>query len=373
MCDGRSTLVEVTHHRVAAPTREEFDDICVTSTYEQGHRTSSAETTGTDVRRRDARNVLEDTCVPAQGVGYLFWLDRYAHVVAIVVRRELDGAIKGSVSAAKLTAMEHELPDDGGDRATVGVTTPGVGYRLAFVAIFLCCEHKMHRGSGADLGVGREGIVQAPAAEEEDDIIQGKGFDWVLTSILARAEAVVEGHTQHIGDGLALRGRVLVVRVFQHLDDQGDRNGIDAFRGRVFLLVSTELGGETEVDVTDVIVTGVFGPHPRDLLADRTNRVRNRANCHGFATGREASITVADAKDLEEGDGVFNAVKAGIEGVRHTEIMPDAPMGVLASSVGCVNAKSHLFLQSAEIKFEFVDCRSWHKRHVVSWGKWELK
>ena len=153
--------MEVPHHCVAAPSCEEFDDICVTSTDEQGHRTSSAEATGTNVGRRDARNVLEDTCVSAQGVRYLFRLDRHAHAVAIVVHSELDGAIKGSASAAKFMPMKHELPDNSGDRATVGVTTPDVGDRLTFVAIllFLCCEHKMHCSRGEDLGVGSEFVV----------------------------------------------------------------------------------------------------------------------------------------------------------------------------------------------------------------------
>ena len=81
----KGLLVQVAHHSATVPSGQEFNNIGVATAYQQSHGATGAKAPGADGHGCYARDVLEETCVPAEDAGDLVSFDRDAHVMGVVI------------------------------------------------------------------------------------------------------------------------------------------------------------------------------------------------------------------------------------------------------------------------------------------------
>ena len=65
-------------------------------------------------------------------------------------------------------------------------------------------------------------------------------------------------------------------------------------------------------------------------------------------------------KDLEIRDWILDTGKEGVDGLRHTKVMPEGPLSILFSGIYWSNAGLHLLVDSAEVSAEHIGCCSGH-------------
>jgi len=317
----------------------------------------------------DTGDMLEDSCMPSESIRDLGGFHRDSHVSVIIIRGEFHSTIIWEVAALELATVQKELPHDAGDGATEIIATPGVCNLFAFVPIFLRREDKVNGCCCLQLRFRCSGVVQASVSKEEANIAKRKRLIvGDCAGVFAWAETEEVCQANHVCNRLTLFGRAFVVGKRECLCDNPQWAWLYSVWGRILLAVSTELGGESEVELACNRETGIRGPHPGKRLPDRPYGVRHCSSCNGVAAGGQSAVSVADAKDLEEGHWIFDPVEQRIDSMFGAEIHPDGPISILPGGIRRVNSTSHRELQSAEVKFESVCKFSRHMRHGLSCG-----
>jgi hypothetical protein len=130
---------------------------------------------------------------------------------------------------------------------------------------------------------------------------------------------------------------------------------------------------DPEVNGAEGIFTDVQGPQLGERLSHCTYGVFHCSRLDDFLHGSLSSISIPLCKDLDDGDGVITVLEEWIDGVRHAELFPMAPMRIRRSGTFSSDSKTGLFLDKANISAESVSFHRWYICQDMVYGKEESK
>jgi hypothetical protein len=117
----------------------------------------------------------------------------------------------------------------------------------------------------------------------------------------------------------------------EDVEDDRDRDGLDAVGWRIGAGIATELAFEAKIDGAYGVEARVRGPQSGEALAHRTEGVLHCARANWLAAGGCATVTVALGEDLENEDGVGDIGKGFIGAESMTEGTPAEPCFAVGS------------------------------------------
>jgi len=326
--DRLGLKMQVTEHLIRAPAADQADNVGVDVGKEKGHGTTSAKGLGVDIGRKEANagteggnGESEGLCDVGRGNGSV----RRASAGLVVVGGQRGR--RGRVVSAK---VENTI-DGGDDRAGGGVATPALADDFAAHPIFLIGEGVEGEGGGKDVGVGVTEEIKTAEANKQLNVFEGErcrvgGSAGVLT----RAHEEEESDGNHVTYGEVVDGPN-GGGGGEDVEDNRDRDGFDAVRGRIGAGIAPELAFEAEVDGADGVEAGVWGPQSGEALAHRTEGVLHCARANWLAAGSCATVAVALGEDLENEDWVWDVGKVFIGAEGKTEGAPAEPCFAVGS------------------------------------------
>ena len=173
---------------------------------------------------------------------------------------------------------------------------------FTFDTVFLCGEGEGNkRGRGKQAGVAGVNVGIVAIADLELDVLQSEGmfgipggvgvFSWTKKKIKCHPDAINGGL---VSSGIGGKSGSL------HQDRHRDR--LNTSWGRILLLPRRIHAGKTEVLFAGLIQPGIYGPQAGKFLADKPNRVLNRASSVGVIG--DSAVTPTDPKGLKKWDRV---------------------------------------------------------------------
>jgi hypothetical protein len=114
-----------------------------------------------------------------------------------------------------------------------------------------------------------------------------------------------------------------------HVDEELEGDGSDAGRGRVLLVVGSELTSKPEVGFPDAVVAGIWGPHAGEDLGHGAKVLLHGPLANGAAVGGKLARADLVGEHLKEGDGVPDAGERRVESELSAEEAPLPPVGAV--------------------------------------------
>ena len=254
--------MEVAKHLIRPPTSQKANHVGVDVSTQEGHCASGTEAACGDIRGKKAKVAwAEGNDGDAEGVSDVGGGD-LAPGGALKVQAE------GRVGRGTRAAEVNDAAGEGKDGAELGVAGAGKANDLAPDAVFLGGKGEAAKGGGKKFGVGGSGEIKAGEANKELDIRQLKGSGvGGRGSAFAGAQEEEKGQGDHVSDG-QVAGKGTRKGREKNVVDHGDGDGLDAVRGRILLLVETDLAGNAEIHLPALPVAWIRGPHCSERLAN---------------------------------------------------------------------------------------------------------
>jgi hypothetical protein len=320
--------MKVTEHLIRAPAADQADNVGVDVGKEKGHGTTSAKGLGVDISRKEANAGTEGGNGEAEGLGDVGGgngMVRGASARLAVVGGQRSGC--GSIVSTKV----EDTIDGGDDRAGVGVAAAAQANDFATHPILLIGEGVEGEGGGKEVGVGVKEEIQTAKANKQLNVFEGKRCSVGRgAGVLTRAHEEEESDSNHVTNGEVVdspdgggSG--------EDVEDDRDRDGLDAVGWGIGAGVATELAFEAKIDGAYGVEARVWGPQSGEALAHRTEGVLHCARANWLAAGSGATVAVALGEDLENEDWVWDVGKVFIGAEGKTEGAPAEPCFAVGS------------------------------------------
>ena len=137
--NGQGLLVQVLHHCDTFPSRQQFDNTWVTTTF-KSHRPPCLKRTSGEIIWRNSRDGFQSSRMNMQGVSDHRHLHWYVYVLRAVITCKFHVTIKRKIETTKMSTVKQEMMSGGTDRASQNVVRTSVGYDDSPIVIFLGSE-----------------------------------------------------------------------------------------------------------------------------------------------------------------------------------------------------------------------------------------